>query len=187
MPFLPGGLDGAVISPGVADELNDEDEDDEEEEGWRTRPPGFKRGPAGPLKAARRAADADVGGEDEQEREAREEEEAIIATFLGRASNEGIRRPATTVASSSAAKGESNGGEGDVREKVEFLLKSEEERRALAAKNAASDQLPVSGLDDLLPLSFAVRIASHRSTRVTRLTAFIACPVPVALSRGSGR
>lgn len=158
MPFLPGGLDGAVISPGVADELDEADEDDEEEEGWRTRPPGFKRGPTGPLKAARRAAEADFSPEGEQEREAREEEEAIIATFLGRASNEGIRRPATAAAASMAVKGETNGGEGDVREKVEFLLKSEEERRALAAKNAASDQLPVSGLDDLLPLSFAVRL-----------------------------
>lgn len=160
MPFLPGGLDGAVISPGVADELDDDD-DDEEEEGWRTRPPGFKRGPSGPLKAARRLADGDSAEEDDQEREAREEEEAIIATFLGRASNEGIRRPATSAAASSAAKADTNGSEGDVREKVEFLLKSEEERRALAAKNAASDQLPVSGLDDLLPLSFAVRRSTY--------------------------
>lgn len=138
MPFLPGGLDGTVVSPGVAAEEDDED-DDEEEEGWRTRPPGLKRGPEMKSRAAL---------SEEERKEKEEQEEAVIAAFLGRTSTEGIRRPA-----SSAAHDEK--GEG-VREKVEFLLKTEEERTALAARNAASGGQAISGLDDLLPLSFAV-------------------------------
>lgn len=89
---------------------------------------------------------AALGEEERKEKE--EQEEAVIAAFLGRTSTEGIRRPASSAAHD--GKGE------DVREKVEFLLKTEEERTALAARNAASGGQAVSGLDDLLPLSFAV-------------------------------
>lgn len=97
---------------------------------------------------------------EEERKEREEEEEAVVAAFLGRTSTEGIRRPASSAA---------HNGEGeDVREKVEFLLKTEEERTALAARNAASGGQAVSGLDDLLPLSFAVsQECPHSSCQIT--------------------